>query len=243
MKIPPKKTDKAKAHDKGDKAKVKTKSKEPEKKVAKHKKLAPPPPERVDVPPAAVLAARNHWRNHLGQPSRVMELKGNPTPGSAIQRLEIAVYAPGGGGSTTLFATCGMSQHAMQDGRRMEVVLMARPEPDKDRAAAIHTALGVLAVYAEHNKVSLGPGSVIFSPEEIKRFSKMDALVLLPPLPFVEPLATYQWVNQQRVDVLWVVPLHDAEAKLCLDKGAGNLLKLFDQAKADLANLERKALV
>ncbi|MEW5850340.1 MAG: suppressor of fused domain protein [Myxococcota bacterium] len=206
-------------------------------------RTAPPPPKQPALPdvPADILAVRSHLMNHFGNPAGVVEFKKPGLATSAVQRMEVARFSMGNG-ATSVFATVGASQAKMTDGRRMEAYLLTRGEPDKDKTAAINSVMAALALYPERNKVALGAGAVIQSPDDIKTFSAMDAVLLLPPLQFVPGFHEFKRQDGAKVEIFWMLPIYASEAEIALKKGPMQLYKLFADQQVDVSDLSRPAV-
>jgi hypothetical protein len=193
--------------------------------------------ERPPDVPSPILAVRNHLMTFLGAPSGIVELKGNQAQ-STLLKLEIGVFTPGGKDGPVLMATCGASLVPMNDGRRLEGILIAKRAPPKERAGALHALLAGFATYAEKNNVALGVGAVIPAAKELSPLCNMTAMALFPPLPVKEDFWHLAHPEHQ-VEFVWLVPLYEAEAEFCLEKGPGKLHKLFAEQGTDLADLQR----
>lgn len=184
-----------------------------------------------------VGVVREHLIVHLGAPYEVAELRRNPVKGSPIEMLEIAYFAPGGMQAPVLFSTCGLSQSLMENGRRMEGIFMMRPAPAKPQL--VYDLLSAFALYPDKNQVSIGIGDVLPGGAELEALCPMDALLVLPPVQFVEGFQRIPRWDQQIVDLFWLVPVFEQEAAYALQHGPEALLMLFAAQGLDLTDLKR----
>jgi hypothetical protein len=186
-----------------------------------------------------ILAARHHFVSHLGAPRDVIQITGNPRPESALASLDVAIFAPGGPKQPAIYATVGVSAMAMPDGRHLEGIVVARPPLSAAQEEGIVRLLGSFALFLESHDKPLGPGDVIRSKDEVGAFSDMDAVLFLPPVPFVESFHAYERPDGETVEVAWVLPVYDAEADYALAHGANALMMLFAAQQVDLTELDR----
>lgn len=184
-----------------------------------------------------VGVVREHLIVHLGAPYEVCELRRNPVTGSPIELLEIAYFAPGGMQAPVLFSTCGLSQSLMENGRRMEGLFMMRPAPAKPQP--VYDLLAAFALYPDKHQVSVGIGDVIPGGAELEALCPMDALLVLPPVQFVEGFQRVPRWDQQIVDLYWLVPVFEREAEYALQHGPEALLMNFAAQGLDLTDLRR----
>ncbi len=184
-----------------------------------------------------VGVVREHLIVHLGAPYEVAELRKNPVSGSPIEMLEIAYFAPGGMQAPVLFATCGLSQSLMENGRRMEGLFMVRPAPPKPQL--VYDLLSAFALYPDKNQVALGIGDVIPGGQELEALCPMDALLVLPPVQFVEGFQRIPRWDQTVVELFWLLPVFEAEANYAVEHGPESLLMLFAAQGLDLTDLKR----
>ena len=184
-----------------------------------------------------VGVVREHLIVHLGAPYEVAELRKNPVKGSPIEMLEIAYFAPGGMQAPVLFSTCGLSQSLMENGRRMEGLFMLRPAPAKPQL--VYDLLSAFALYPDANQVAIGIGDVIPGGAELEALCPMDALLVLPPVQFVEGFQRIPRWDQTIVELFWLVPVFEHEAKYALEHGPEALLLLFAAQGLDLTDLKR----
>jgi hypothetical protein len=185
-----------------------------------------------------ILLIRKHLVEHLGPPDEVFEVSGSPIPGSPVQALNLAYFAPAGPHSPVVFATCGASQFTMKDGRRVEGILILRKEPDADAFDAVHRMLASFALFAEANNQVIRQGDVVRAPEELSKFCDMDAILFMPPIPFV-PSFHKVHVTDGEVEVLWLVPVFEQEAEYALANGPQSLMMLFAAQGLDLTEPRR----
>jgi hypothetical protein len=186
-----------------------------------------------------ILLIRKHLVEHLGPPDEVFEVSGSPIPGSPMQALNLAYFAPAGPHSPVVFATCGAAQYTMKDGRRIEGILILRREPDAEAFDAVHRLLASFALFAEANDQVIRHGDVVHAPEELSKFCDMDALLFMPPIPFVQTFHTLQVTQGKEVEILWLLPVYDAEAEYALANGPQSLMMLFAAQSLDLTEPHR----
>jgi hypothetical protein len=199
---------------------------------------APPPPApvpRVDIPPAEVLDARNHFLGTLGQPVHVLDLRGK----KPLERLEVAVFEAPQAGAPALLTTCGASVIPGQDGYLFEYVMMLKAPGDKARLQKAAELLAAVAAYPMQQNVKLGPGAVIHSAAQVKAVCGLEALVAFPPLPFGERFSRFTRKDGKKVELLWMVALHESEAAFAEKQGVKRLYEALVAARADLAAVGR----
>jgi suppressor of fused protein SUFU len=186
-----------------------------------------------------VLLVRKHLVEHLGRPDEVFEVRGSPLANSPLQVLHLAYFAPGGTEAPVVFATCGASLFQMKDGRRVEGIMLLRAAPSPEAVIAIHRMLSSFAIFAEANDETVRVGDVVRAPENLHQFSHMDAVLFLPPVPFVESFHKILIRNDQSVDVIWLLPVYESEAQYALKHGPQALMLLFAAQGLDLTEMER----
>ena len=142
--------------------------------------------------------------------------------------IDVYVHEPSAGRDFHRLVTGGMSDRAMSDGSRAELVLyVAQPEEgyvDVLRAFArlvhdLETSFG-----AFHTIANGDPATPLFDG------SALDSVFLLPPI--VEPERSRDGelvLDGVPLQLLWVVPITSAEAALKLERGADALLDLLDE--------------
>jgi hypothetical protein len=187
-----------------------------------------------------VLLVRKHLVEHLGRPDEVFEVRGSPLPNSPLQALHLAYFAPGGPDAPVVYATCGACLFKMKDGRRVEGLMLLRKAPDPEAVSAIHRMLSSFAIFAEANSETVRIGDVVRAPENLHRFSHMDAVLFLPPVPFVESFHRVQIRDNQLVDVVWLLPVYESEAQYALKNGPQALMLLFAAQGLDLTEMNRE---
>src|SRR5688572_33495257 len=118
----------------------------------------------------------------LGPPTEVYQLSQNPLEGSVIRELKIAYFAPSGGTGRVVMATSGGYRSKMRDGRRIEALMILRKEPAGPAFDAVRDLLSTFVLLPEKNGRTLRHGDVVRA--DLSAFSKMNALLAVPPLPF-----------------------------------------------------------
>lgn len=186
-----------------------------------------------------ILLIRKHLVEHLGPPDEVFEVSGSPIPGSPMQALNLAYFAPAGPHSPVVFATCGASQYTMSDGRRVEGILIMRREPDSDQFEAVHRMLASFALFPESNNQVIRHGDVVHATDELRKFCDMDAILFMPPIPFVPTFHQVQVTQEKQVEILWLLPVFTAEAEYALAHGPQSLMMLFAAQGLDLTEPRR----
>lgn len=187
-----------------------------------------------------ILAVRQHLVSHLGAPADVVAIRGNPDPDAVLQEIEVATFAPGGTDQPVVFATCGVSRVEMQDGRYVEAMIIVNRMPSAAHTEAIHKLLGSFALFAENNAQPVGLGDVVRSKDDVQTFSEMDALVFMPPLPFVESFHEFSRADGAEVEYIWLLPVYEDEAQYALDHGPGPLMMVFAAQRLDLTRMDRE---
>ncbi len=186
-----------------------------------------------------VLLVRKHLVEHLGAPDEVFEVSGSPLPNSPVQALNLAYFAPAGPQSPVVFATCGASLYEMNDGRRVEAMMVLRREPQGEAFDAVHRLLASFALFAETNDEVVRVGDVVRAQQELSGFSKMDAILFMPPVPFVPSFHRAEITNGMEVELIWLLPVYEAEANYALEHGPQALMMLFAAQHLDLTEVER----
>lgn len=186
-----------------------------------------------------VLLIRKHLVEHLGPPDEVFEVSGSPIPDSPVQALNLAYFAPAGPHSPVVFATCGASLYEMKDGRRIEGIVIMRQEPAGDAFDAVHRMLASFALFAESNDQVIRLGDVVRAPEELHQFCSMDAILFMPPIPFVETFHRVQLAGEKTVEIVWLLPVYESEASYALEHGPQALMMLFAAQALDLTEPNR----
>ncbi|MBK6685009.1 MAG: suppressor of fused domain protein [Deltaproteobacteria bacterium] len=186
-----------------------------------------------------VLLVRKHLVEHLGQPDEVFEISGSPIPNSPVQSLNLAYFAPGGPHSPVVFATCGASLYRMADGRRVEGLIILRREPNGVGFEGVNKLLGSFALFAESTGQAVRIGDVVRAPTELKQFCQMDAVLFLPPVPFVPQFHQLPVTRNEQVDLIWLLPVYEEEAEYALKNGPQALMLLFAAQGLDLTDPER----
>ncbi|MCK6551858.1 suppressor of fused domain protein, partial [Myxococcota bacterium] len=183
-----------------------------------------------------VLLVRKHLVEHLGAPDEVYEVRGSPIPTSPIQALHLSYFAPGGPEAPVVFATCGAALFTMKDGRRVEAMMLFRRQPEPDAIAAIHRMLSSFAVFSEANDEAVRIGDVVRAGDDLHQFCAMDAILFLPPVPFVESFHRIPLTQGRQAEMIWLLPVFDAEADYALQHGPQALMMLFAAQGLDLTD-------
>lgn len=186
-----------------------------------------------------ILRIRKHLVEHLGPPDEVFEVSGSPLPDSPVQSLNLAYFAPAGPHSPVVFATCGASLFQMKDGRRVEAMMVHRREPQAEAFDAVHRLLASFALFAEANDEIVRIGDVVRAPTELEGFCKMDAVLFMPPVPFVPTFHRVEITKNREVELVWLLPVYDAEANYALENGPQSLMMLFAAQGLDLTEMDR----
>jgi hypothetical protein len=176
-------------------------------------------------------------QQYLGTPAEVFELSQNPVEGSAIGKLKIAYFTPGGGTGRVVFATSGAHRARMNDGRRIEAMMILRKEPAGTAFDAVRNLLSTFVLLPEANGRSLRYGDVIRA--DLSAFSVMDALILVPPLVFPDRLHSAKLEDGGTIDFLWLVPVFEEEARYAIKYGPSALMLLTAAQGLDLTDMDR----
>ncbi len=183
---------------------------------------------------------RKHLTNHLGTPTELYRMSKNPQKGSAISDLTIAYFAPGGPSSRVVFATVGAYRHRMSDGRRMEALTILRKEPTGAAFEAVRALLSSIVLVPEAYHRTLRHGDILRAREYLAGFSSMDAVLLMPPMPFTAPFHRAPLSQSgEAVDWMWLIPIYEAEGQYALDHGYQALMVLFAAQGLDLTDPNR----
>lgn len=183
------------------------------------------------------IRVEEHAAAHLGEPLSSIEMELSPRPGKKITELGVSCFASGEG-SNVVFATAGAYGCRMSDGRRVEAVMMLKEAPNEAMTEAVSTLLASFVLLSERR--TLRYGDVVRAPALLRKVkTEMDAMVVLPPMPFA---ASFQRTSliEGEVEWLWLVPLFRGEAKLALTEGAAELVLRLAKEGIDLTDLRRR---
>lgn len=186
-----------------------------------------------------VLLIRKHLVEHLGPPRAVVEVRGSPLPSSPVQALNIAYFAPQGPEAPVVFVTCGASLYTMRDGRRVEAMVLLRREPPPDGFEAVHRLLGAFALFAETHREVVRVGDVVRANDELRQLSSMDAVLFMPPVPFVPAFHRVALGGERTSELIWLLPVYESEAAYALSHGPQALMMLFAAQSLDLTDMHR----
>ncbi|MCB9646748.1 MAG: suppressor of fused domain protein [Deltaproteobacteria bacterium] len=187
-----------------------------------------------------VLKVRKHLVEYLGPPDEVFELSGSPIPGSPMPALNLAYFAPQGPQNPVVFATCGASLYKMADGRRVEGMVLLRREPEQAAFEAVHKMLAQFALFSEANKTPVRLGDVVRAQDMLRGFCEMDAILFMPPVPFVPNFHKAPITADEAVDMVWLLPVYEAEAEYTIKHGPQALMMLFAAQGLDLTEPTRE---
>jgi hypothetical protein len=187
-----------------------------------------------------ILLVRKHLVEFLGPPDEVFELTGSPLPGSPVAALNLAYFAPQGPNNPVVFATCGASLFRMQDGRRVEGMVLLRREPAAPAFEAVHKMLAQFALFSESNGTPVRLGDVVRAQDMLRGFCDMDAILFMPPVPFVPGFHRAPISGDEVVDMVWLLPVYEAEAEYTLKHGPQALMMLFAAQGLDLTEPTRE---
>jgi hypothetical protein len=174
---------------------------------------------------------------HFGPAKAVYEVSGRPLEGSEARSIHIADFGPFDRVGFAS-ATCGASSHPMNDGRRVEGLMLLGSTPKFEAVEAVHRILSFFAILSEATGQDVRVGDILRASSDLSRFSSMRALLILPPLPFPETLDAIP-IAGGSVELLWLLPLHESEARYAAQEGAQALLDRFAAAGLDLTDLDR----
>lgn len=181
---------------------------------------------------------QQHLVKYLGPPTNVVNVSGSPIPDSPISSLNIAYFAPQGDQAPVAFATSGIYQFQMQDGRRLEALMLLRGAPDPTGIEAIQRLMAQFALFIQ-SSAPVQPGDVVGAEEELAHFSDMDTVLFLPPIPFVPEFHRAQIAENDWVDLIWLVPVFTHEAEYGVQHGSQALMMLFAAQNLDLTDPRR----
>ncbi len=186
-----------------------------------------------------ILLVRKHLVEHLGPPEEVFEVTGSPLPNSPVQALNLAYFAPQGPAAPVVFASCGASLFQMKDGRRVEALVLLRREPQGDAFEAVHRLLGSFALFPEENDEVIQVGDVVKAPEDLTQFCRMDAVLFMPPVPFVPSFHKFALSETESIEMIWLLPVYQQEAEYAIANGPQALMMLFAAQGVDLTEPQR----
>lgn len=186
-----------------------------------------------------VLKVRHHLVEFLGAPDEVFELSGSPVPGSPMTALNLAYFAPQGPQGPVVFATCGACLAPMADGRRVEGLVLLRKQPSQPVFDAIQRLLAQFALFPETSSAAVQLGDVVRAAEMLRPMCAMDAVLFMPPVPFVPGFHRAAIDKEHFVDLVWLLPVYEAEAQYAMQHGPQALMMLFAAQGVDLTDLAR----
>lgn len=186
-----------------------------------------------------VLKVRQHLVEFLGAPDEVFELAGSPVPGSAMSALNLAYFAPQGPQAPVVFSTCGASLLQTADGRRNEGLVLLRKEPPPPVFDGVQRLLAQFALFPERSPNPVQLGDVVRAKEMLRPICGMDAVLFMPPVPFVPAFHRAAIGPQQFVDFVWLLPVFEDEAEYAMQHGPQALMMLFAAQGVDLTDLQR----
>ncbi len=99
--------------------------------------------------------------------------------------------------------------------------------------------LASFALFAETNDQVIQQGDVVRAPDELKKFCDMDALLFMPPIPFVSSFHKTQVSRGQEIEIIWLLPVYENEADYALAHGPQSLMMLFAAQGLDLTEPRR----
>lgn len=159
-----------------------------------------------------------------------------------MSRVDIPFFLPEQHLRHAVFATNGASAYVMPDGGRVEGVLLFAETPSRRDFDAIQALLLAFCAYAEAQRTSLDLGDTVPVGEMLSPLGPMTSLVLLPPVPVSRELGHLALEGGERVDLAWLLPLSDAEARLAHAEGAEVLMSLFALEDVDPTDWHRRPL-
>ncbi len=186
------------------------------------------------VPSPAFLAVQNHLVSHLGPPTEVLELGSDA-------KLMVAHFGPVGASAPEVLSTCGASRSALPDGRRVELLTLLRPAPNRAGRAALMKLLARVGGLALQ-KTALGPGFLLPAAGELALVSTLDAVLLLPPSTFIPAFQRFERRDGMTVEWLWCVPVSPPETEYLKAQGLKALLSQFADQGVELADWGRPGL-
>ena len=183
-----------------------------------------------------VLLVRKHLVEHLGPPEEVFEVAGSPNPGSPLQALNLAYFAPKGAQSPVVFATCGASLFRMRDGRRVEALMILNRRPPDHAFEPIRRLLASFALFAEANNEVVQFGDVVRAADELSVLTRMDGVLFVPPFTFLPAFHRVGLSESEAVDLVWLLPVYAAEGEYAVQQGPQALMALFAAQRIDLTD-------
>lgn len=182
-----------------------------------------------------VQAVRTHLVRHLGADAQVSRLEGSAVP-DRIPALYLARYTPGGPQGPRVYASCGAALHQMPDGRRAEFLFIGHGARLTDEP--VLRLLGHMAVHSPLESTPLNVGDVVEATSLLLPLTRADGLMVLPSLPFVQAFRRCE-TDEGAVDLLWLVPVFEAEVVYAQKHGLNGLMNLFTACRTDLAYMDR----
>jgi hypothetical protein len=180
---------------------------------------------------------RQHFLRHFGQPGEVLEV--NQADGAENQeKLQLACF---GDGHTHpwIYATCGASTEEMPDGRRVEGVVILSGDLSEEQIAGVHHLLVSFASFPTRKGIAIRFGDVVEARQEVRKFSSMDGVLFLPPLPVKQEARVLSVPNGPVVELIWLVPIFENEALYSMSTGIAPLMKLFADQNLNLTLPDR----
>lgn len=174
----------------------------------------------------------------LGEPVRIYAM---PDPRGPRKRtkLDVAVWAPMGPGSSSLMCTVGGCDRVMPDGKYAELFLLVRPLPGERALRALAGFLRNVVRSASGPLTTFTPGLLLpldGAPAPLRHFS---SLLVSEPTTFRDGFGVVPFKGGKKVRLLWLVPLLAHEAELHRQQGQAALMADLARRQVDVAQLDR----
>jgi hypothetical protein len=153
-------------------------------------------------------------------------------PGFRVRRI-----APATTGQPWVYATIGASQAADEHEDGSEFFVLSPVEDP-----ILPEMLAAVATVHVDPRTRLLVGSTIAIGRPWVADSGADHLLVSLPYPYGPQFELCE-LDDRRVRVLWLVPIHEAEARLVHERGHRALEQLIEEARANVAAAHRRSVV
>jgi Suppressor of fused protein (SUFU) len=179
----------------------------------------------------------DHYRRFWGE-DRVDEVHWTPGPiASRLPDLHIAKVRPKQPGGMWIFATIGAWRATEDERHGLEFVAVARSE-----SASVLVHLGMVAYYhAGPPENRLGVGHTVSIGEGWVDGSPLDSLLV--SLPYLwGPKLEHCLLSGRHIQILWVIPISEAEREYKRVHGADALEQRFEDLSFDYLDPFRRSV-
>jgi len=182
-------------------------------------------------------AVRNHLASFLGPPTQVLTAELHE-PSLPFASVELAHFnaAPN---QPSIFASCGLANNQILDGRRMELLFIAQNGTQDHVRECAFNLLASMVSFAATAVPPLNYGGMIAAGEYLSSISPMEGLVFFPPFILVNAFHGFAAPDGSPVQLLWMVPIYESEADYAAQYEPRALANLFGVNELNLTDLQR----